>query len=119
MGGKERRKERKKEGRKEEREGGREELFSAYYVQNVYLLNADKDSLFVQIVIRLLNLLLGPCGWVLPYKIPVLGRTLPNQYNQNLPFFHDEYPAAKNCFKMRNPSSRTGLRAENISSEYQ
>ena len=45
---------------KERREEGREGLFSAYYIENVYSINVDKDILLIQFLIRLLNLILGP-----------------------------------------------------------
>lgn len=50
---------------KERREKGREGLFSAYYIENVYSINVDKDILLIQFLIRLLNLILGPSVYFL------------------------------------------------------
>ena len=50
---------------KERREEGREALFSAYYIENVYSINVDKDILLIQFLISLLNLILGPSVYFL------------------------------------------------------
>ena len=50
---------------KERREEGREGLFSAYYIENVYSINVDKDILLIQFLIILLNLILGPSVYFL------------------------------------------------------